>query len=80
MENVEELLKEKEAVEEFRGRKVGSLIWIIEALASMSLTVPEMETVLSTCGLNKDCAIRFGASLKAEREKNHTYWDRPVHP
>ncbi len=80
MEDIEELQQKPEAIVELRGRKVGSLIRIIEELDGMNLSVREIEAVLRTCGLNNDCAIRFGASIAAEKEKNHNHGDRPMHP
>jgi hypothetical protein len=80
MEDIEELHQKPEAIEELRGRKVGALIRIIEELAGMNLSVREIETVLRTCGLNNDCAMRFGASITAKKEKNHNHGDRPMHP
>ena len=68
------------AIEELRSRKVGILVRIIDDLAGMSLSVREIETILRTCGMNGDCAIRFGATMKAEKEKDLNGLDRPLHP
>jgi hypothetical protein len=80
MEDIEEMYQKPEAIEALQRRKVESLIRIIEELAGMNLSVLEIENVLRTCGLNNDCAIRFGVSITAEKEKNHNHGDRPMHP
>jgi hypothetical protein len=67
-------------IDDFRSHSVGMLIQIIEELAGMNLSDREIETVLRTCGLNADCAMRFGASITAEKEKGLDRGDRPVHP
>jgi len=68
------------AIEELRCNKVGTLLLIIEKLESMNLTAREIETILKTCGLNDDCATRFGALIRVEKEKGYPSLDRPVHP
>jgi hypothetical protein len=52
------------ALEELRSCKVGVLLQIIEWLDEMDLSVGEIETILGTCGLNADCAIRCGAEMR----------------
>ena len=68
------------AIEELRCNKVGILLQIIDKLEGMNLTVREIETILKTCGLNDDCAVRFGAIMSVEKEKGNAHADRPVHP
>ncbi len=68
------------AIEELRSRKVGVLIRIIDDLAGMNLSVKEIETILRTCGINDDCAIRFGATMKAEKAGEPDARDIPLHP
>ena len=68
------------AIEELRSRSVGRLIQIIDELGAMDLSVREIENVLRTCGLNDDCAMRFGASMTVEKEKGHDHGNRPMHP
>ena len=82
MESVEGCEKEqrRRTIEELRSRKVGLLIQIIDNLAGMNLSVREIETVLRTCGMNGDCATRFGASISAEKEKDLKGVDRTIHP
>ncbi len=81
MESIEgpEQLRRK-AIEELRSNKVGILLQIIDNLAGMNLSVREIETVLRTCGMNDECAIRFGATLMAEKENDLRSVDRPIHP
>lgn len=82
MGHIEESQQEQrqEAIEDLRSRKIEILLRIIDELSGMDLSVPEIETVLRTCGINGECANKFGASIKAEREKGRTYPDRPMHP
>ncbi len=82
MENIEgpEQEKRRQTIEELRSRKVGHLIQIIDSLAGMDLSAREIETVLRTCGINGDCATRFGASIRAEKERDLNGFDRPMHP
>ncbi len=72
------------SMEELRNNKVGTLIQIIDELAEMKLSVAEVETVLRTCGLNADCAVRFGASIRDEKENYYSLFDSnfegPAHP
>ncbi len=70
----------QKAIEELRCNKVGTLLQIIEKLAGMGLTAREIETILKTCGLNDDCATRFGALMRVEKEKGYTVPVRPIHP
>ncbi len=70
----------QKAIEELRCNKVGALLQIIEKLEGMKLTAREIETILKTCGLNDDCAIRFGALMRVEKEKGYTVPVRPTHP
>ena len=82
MESIEgpEQEQRRRAIEELRSRKVGLLMQIIDNLAGMSLSAREIETVLRTCGMNGDCATRFGVSIRAEKEKDLSVVDRPIHP
>jgi len=82
MESIEgpEQKKRRRTIEELRSQKVGLLIQIIDNLAGMNLSAREIETVLRTCGMNGDCATRFGASIRAEKEKDLSGFDRPRHP
>ncbi len=80
MGNVEESQQRLQAIEDLRSRKIEVLLRIIDELSGMDLSVPEIEVVLRTCGMNGECAIRFGASIKAEREKGRIHPDRPMHP
>lgn len=57
-----------DSLEELRSNKVGVPLKIVDDLNNMGLNISEIETVLGTCGLNNDCAIRFGTQLK---EKKH---------
>ena len=70
----------RRTIEELCSRKVGLLIQIIDNMAGMNLSVREVETVLRTCWMNGDCASRFGASIRAEKEKDLSGFDRPIHP
>lgn len=72
--------RRQKAIEELRCSKVGILLQIIEKLEGMNLTAWEIETILKTCGLNDDCASRFGAMMRMEKEKGYQNPDRPVHP
>jgi hypothetical protein len=78
----EELEQEQRqrAIEDLRCRKVGTLMRIIDELSGMDLSVLEIETVLRTCGMNDDCAVKFGAFIRAEKEKDHSRPHRPMHP
>lgn len=82
MGSIEELKQERRqrAIEELRCHKVGILIQIIDRLEGMNLSVREIDTILRTCGLNDDCAIRFGVSLRAEKEEARTNYANPIHP
>ncbi len=72
------------SMEELRSLKVGVLLQIIDELAEMNLSVTEVETVLRTCGLNPECAARFGASIREEKENYCSLFDSdlegPTHP
>ncbi len=57
----------QKALEELRSNKVGVLLNIIDELSGMGLTIKQIETVLVTCGLNNDCAVRFGTQLKDKK-------------
>jgi hypothetical protein len=72
--------RRQKAIEELRCNKVGTLLQIIEKLEGMNLTAWEIETILKTCGLNDDCATRFGAIMRIEKEKGNQSPDRPLHP
>ncbi len=82
MGEIEELQLERRhsAIEELRSHSVGKLIQIIDELGAMDLSVGEIEIVLRTCGLNNDCAIRFGSSITFEKEKGRDHRDRHLHP
>jgi hypothetical protein len=72
------------SMEELRCLKVGTLLQIIDELERMKLSVSEIETVLRTCGLNSDCAARFGAAIRDEKENYYSLFDNridgPAHP
>lgn len=70
----------KKTIEELRSHKVGVLLQIIDELEDMNLSVREIENVLRTCGLNDECAMRFGASITVEKEKGHDPGNRLMHP
>ncbi len=72
--------RRQKAIEELRCNKVGILLQIIEKLEVMNLTACEIETILKTCGLNDDCATRFGALMRVEKEKGYPSPGGPVHP
>lgn len=55
---------EKPALEELRSLKVGILLQIIDELECMNLSVREIETILKLCGLNADCALRYGREMR----------------
>ena len=82
MGDIEERQQEQrqKAIEELRSHSVGKLIQIVHKLEAMDLSAREIEKVLRTCGLNDDCAMRFGAYITAEKEKGHGHGDRPMHP
>ncbi len=82
MESIEGPERElrRRTIEELRSSKVGLLIKIIDNLAGMNLSVREIETVLRTCGMNGDCAARFGASIRADKEKDLRGFDRLIQP
>jgi hypothetical protein len=71
-------------MEEFRSLKISTLVRILDELEMMALSIGEIETVLKTCGLNADCAIRFGASIRSEKENSYNLFDSlfdgPAHP
>jgi len=72
------------SIEELRSHKVDTLMQILDELEKMALSISEIETVLRTCGLNAECAIRFGASIKSEKENSYSLFDSvfdgPAHP
>jgi len=74
----------RRSMEELRSHKVGTLLQIIDSLEEMNLSVAEVETVLRTCGLNPECAARFGASIRDEKENYYSLFDSrlegPAHP
>ncbi len=80
MESTEGTEQRRRTIEELRSRKVSLLIQIIDNLAGMNLSVREIETVLRTCGINGDCATRFGANIRAEKEKDLQGGDGRIHP
>jgi len=73
-------LRKQQAIEELRCHSVGRLINIIDELEGMNLSAQEIETILRTCGLDPDCAMRFGAKMRYEKEKGHFHTDKPIHP
>ena len=58
------LVEKQAALEELRSRKVGILLQIIDELECMNLSVPEIEAILKLCGLNADCAMRYGKEMR----------------
>lgn len=42
---------------------------IIDDLDKIGLSIREIETVIGTCGLNDDCAIRLGTELKEKKQQ-----------
>jgi len=72
--------RRQKEIEKLRCNKVGILLQIIEKLEVMNLTAREIETILKTCGLNDDCATRFGALMRVEKEKGYPSPGRAVHP
>ena len=71
--------KHKKSRQELRTRMVGNLLRIIEELEDMDLSVREIETIVRTCGLNADCAMRFAAEKRHEKEKGHLHIGKPKH-
>lgn len=57
------------ALDELRSNKVGVLMRIIDDLDKIGLSIREIETVIGTCGLNDDCAIRLGTELKEKKQQ-----------
>jgi hypothetical protein len=77
----EQQLKQRHrAIEELRSHSVGRLITIVDMLAAMDLSAREIENVLRTCGLNEDCAMRFGADITTKRGNDNDHGERPMHP
>ena len=76
--------QKRRSMEELRSNKVGTLLQIIDSLEEMNLSVAEVETVLRTCGLNPECAARFGASIRYEKDNYYSLFDSrlegPQHP
>ncbi len=72
-----QLEQRQKAIEELRRHSVERLIEIVDKLEAMDLSVREIENVLRTCGLNDDCAMRFGAYITAT---GRDHGDRPMHP
>ncbi len=73
--------RKTQAREELRSRKVGVLLQIIEELDEMDLSIGEIETVLRTCGLNADRAMRFAAEMRFEKEKGYAVTaEKLIHP
>ncbi len=70
----------QKAIDELRSHSVGRLIQIVDKLEAMDLTARDIENVLRTCGLNDDCAMRFGAFIKAGKGKNDDHGNHPMHP
>jgi hypothetical protein len=72
------------SMEELRSLKVGILLQIIDELEEMKLSVSEIETVLGTCGLNAECAVRFGSAIRDDKENFDNLFDNrtdgPTHP
>ena len=73
-------IEDPKAREELRSQKVEVLLQIIKALEAMDLSIIEIEIILKTCGLNAECAARFGAEIRAEKENGHFHDDRPINP
>ncbi len=76
--------RRRKSLEELRSLKVGILLQIIDELEGMKLSVTEVETVLRTCGLNAECAVRFGSAIRDEKENTYNLFDNridgPKHP
>ena len=70
----------KKSQQELRSRMVGDLLRIIEELEDMDLSVREIESILRTCGLNADCAMRCAAEKRHEKEKDHLHTGKPKRP
>ena len=60
----------RKAIEDFRINKIGLLLHIIEELDNMDLDVMEMDAVLRSCGLDYKCAMKIGAALRDEKNKD----------
>ncbi len=71
MGNIEDPRQDRKtkAKEELRSRAVGVLLQIMDELENMCLSGGEIEYVLRTCGLNADCAMRLGESIRNEKWK-----------
>lgn len=81
MGNIEDPHQDRKtkALEELRSHKVGVLLQIIDELVGMDLSALEIESVLRTCGLDNDCAMRFGKRMRYEKEKGYFCTDNPIH-
>ncbi len=73
-------VEKRAALEELRSLKVGVLLQIIDELECMNLSVREIETILKLCGLNADCAMRYGREMRDLKAGGHFHCDNIALP
>lgn len=73
-------LEKGAALVELRSRKVAVLLQIIDELECMNLSVREIETILKLCGLNADCASRYGREMRDLKAGGHFHSDNIALP
>lgn len=73
-------VEKRAALAELRSRKVAVLSQIIDELECMGLSVREIETILKICGLNADCAVRYGREMRDLKAGGHFHSDNIVLP
>ncbi len=61
--------QKQKALEEFRSHSVGTLLNIIDQLANMGLSIPEMKAILLSCGLDDKNCVQYGYLLKSKKER-----------
>ncbi len=64
-------VEKQDELVKLRSRKVAVLLQIIDELESMNLSVREIETILKLCGLNADCAMRYGREMRNLKAEGH---------
>lgn len=73
-------VEERAALAELRSRKVAILLRILDELECMDLSAREIETILKLCGLNADCAMRYGREMRDLKAGGHFHSDNIALP
>jgi hypothetical protein len=78
MGEIEDLQSGHQSTEnlQLRSQLVRKLLYIIDELESLKLSPSEIDAIVRSCGLNEECAIRFGTAIRTEKAKEEAW--RPL--